>query len=216
MRILIVDDHEIVRIGLGSILDRQPGWQVVGQAATAQEAIEKARELEPDLILMDVRLPGESGIEACREILAHRPATKVVMLTSYPDEEAVYSSIMAGAAGYVLKDIGSSALVEALRRVERGESLLDPAITQVVINQLRTVLGDGKSAAGSLIALTEREREIIKLVAQGLTNRDIAERLFLSEKTVRNYVSNILSKLDLKNRTQLAAYFGGKRPDGGS
>jgi len=216
MRILIVDDHEIVRIGLGSILDRQPGWQVVGQAATAQEAIEKARELAPDLILMDVRLPGESGIEACREILAQRPATKVVMLTSYPDEEAVYSSIMAGAAGYVLKDIGSGALVEALRRVERGESLLDPAITQVVINQLRTVLGDGKSPAGSLIALTEREREIIKLVAQGLTNRDIAERLFLSEKTVRNYVSNILNKLDLKNRTQLAAYFGGKRPDGGS
>ncbi|MCL4426412.1 MAG: response regulator transcription factor [Firmicutes bacterium] len=208
MKILIVDDHEVVRIGLTAILENQPGWQVVGEAATGEEAITSAAQLQPDLILMDVRLPGLSGIEACRQILSQNPAIKVIMLTSYPDEEAVQASIMAGAAGYVLKDIGSEALLEGIRRVERGEALLDPGITRSVLTQLRTLLkgGQKREPSPSITQLTDREEEILFLIGDGLTNRDIAQRLFLSEKTVRNHVSNILDKLDLRNRTQVAAY----------
>ena len=217
MRILVVDDHEIVRIGLRAVLSRQPGWEVVGEAASAEEATRLARQLNPDVVLMDVRLPDRSGTEACREILSDHPETKVLMLTSYPDEEAVYGSVLAGASGYVLKDIGSENLLQAIARVHRGESMLDPVVTRSVLGHLREWLLEerGKAGpAGVAEALTEREDEILKLIGEGLTNREIAERLYLSEKTVRNHVSHLLAKLDLRNRAQLAVYATTKRPDG--
>lgn len=217
MRLLVVDDHEIVRVGLRAILSRQPGWEVVGEAANSDEAVRLARETSPDVVLMDVRLPDRSGTEACREILSDNPEIKVLMLTSYPDEEAVYGSVLAGASGYVLKDIGSENLLQAIVRVHRGESLLDPVVTRSVLGQLRTWLGEehGKTGpAGAAEALTEREDGILRLIGEGLTNRQIAERLYLSEKTVRNHVSHVLAKLDLRNRVQLAVYSTTKRPDG--
>ena len=217
MRILVVDDHEIVRVGLRAVLSRQPGWEVVGEAASSDEAVRLARETGPDVVLMDVRLPDRSGTEACREILSDHPEIKVLMLTSYSDEEAVYGSVLAGASGYVLKDIGSENLLQAIARVHRGESLLDPAVTRSVLGQLRTWLKEGRDKAGSTGAgetLTEREDEVLSLISEGLTNREIAARLYLSEKTVRNHVSHLLAKLDLRNRAQLAVYATTRRPDG--
>jgi two-component system response regulator DevR len=204
LRLLVVDDHEVVRQGLVSLLDRRSGFEVVAQAGTAAEAIAAAARFEPDLVVMDVRLPDGSGIEACREIRATRPATRVVMLTSYPDEEAVLSAIIAGASGYLLKQIRGRDLVSALESVGRGESLLDPAVTEKVLERVRRVASGG--AADELAELTAQERKILMLVADGKTNKEIASEVFLSDKTVKNYVSSILSKLNLQRRAQAAAF----------
>jgi DNA-binding NarL/FixJ family response regulator len=199
-----VDDHEIVRQGLVALLDRREGFEVVAQAGTMAEAVAEAARFEPDLVVMDVRLPDGSGIEACREIRAARPETRVVMLTSYPDEEAVLSAIIAGASGYLLKQIRGRDLVTALEAVARGESLLDPAVTEKVLQRVRLAASGG--AADELSDLTSQERKILLLVAEGKTNKEIAADVFLSDKTVKNYVSSILSKLNLQRRTQAAAF----------
>ncbi|MEP6468785.1 MAG: response regulator transcription factor [Chloroflexota bacterium] len=204
LRLLVVDDHEVVRQGLVSLLDRRSGFEVVAQAGSAAESIALAARYEPDLVIMDVRLPDGSGIEACREIRAARPETRVVMLTSYPDEEAVLSAIIAGASGYLLKQIRGRDLVSALEAVGRGESLLDSAVTEKVLERVRR-LASG-AASDELAELTAQERKILLLVAEGKTNKEIAGDVFLSDKTVKNYVSSILSKLNLQRRTQAAAF----------
>jgi DNA-binding NarL/FixJ family response regulator len=211
-RLLIVDDHEVVRQGLVALLDRRPSFQVVAEAGTVEEAIAAARRFEPDLVVMDVRLPDGSGVEACREIRAELPATRVVMLTSFPDDEAVFSAIVAGASGYLLKQIRARDLVAALERVGRGESLLDPAVTEKVLARVRQI------AAGEthdeLAGLTSQERRILMLVAEGKTNKEIAGEIFLSDKTVKNYVSSILAKLNLERRAQAAAFVAKHRLEG--
>lgn len=204
LRLLVVDDHEVVRQGLVSLLDRRAGFEVVAQAGTVAEAIAAAARFEPDVIVMDVRLPDGSGIEACREIRAARPETRVVMLTSYPDEEAVLSAIIAGAAGYLLKQVRGRDLVAAIESVGRGDSLLDPAVTEKVLQRVRTAASG--TASDELAGLTSQERKILLLVADGKTNKEIAGEVYLSDKTVKNYVSSILSKLNLQRRTQAAAF----------
>jgi two-component system response regulator DevR len=204
LRLLVVDDHEVVRQGLVALLDRREEFDVVAQAGTVAEAVAAAARFEPDLVVMDVRLPDGSGIEACREIRAARPETRVIMLTSYPDEEAVLSAIIAGASGYLLKQIRGRDLVSALESVGRGESLLDPAVTERVLQRVRAAATGG--AADELSDLTQQERKILLLVAEGKTNKEIAADVFLSDKTVKNYVSSILSKLNLQRRTQAAAF----------
>jgi DNA-binding NarL/FixJ family response regulator len=203
-RLLVVDDHEVVRQGLVAMLERRPGFQVVAEAGTVAEAVEMARRHRPDLVVMDVRLPDGSGIEACREIRAEMPETRVVMLTSYPDEEAVFSAIVAGASGYLLKQVRGRDLVAALEAVGRGESLLDPAVTEKVLERVRRIATGG--ATDELAQLTAQEQKILLLVAEGKTNKEIATEVFLSDKTVKNYVSSILSKLNLQRRAQAAAY----------
>jgi len=215
LSLLIVDDHEVVRQGLSALLGRRPEFQVVAEAGTVAEAVAAARKFRPDLVVMDVRLPDGSGIEACREIRAELPATRVVMLTSYPDEEAVLSAIIAGAAGYLLKQIRARDLVAALEAVGRGESLLDPGVTAKVLERIRRIASG--AAADELSALTAQEQKILMLVAEGMTNKQIAAEVFLSDKTVKNYVSSILSKLNLERRAQAAAFVAkhriGRTPD---
>lgn len=203
-RLLVVDDHEVVRQGLVAMLSRRPGFQVVAEAGTVAESIEMARKFQPDLVIMDVRLPDGSGIEACREIRAEFPQTRVVILTSYPDEEAVFSAIVAGASGYLLKQVRARDLVAALEAVGRGESLLDPAVTEKVLERVRRIAMGG--ANDDLAQLTSQEQKILLLVAEGKTNKEIAADVFLSDKTVKNYVSSILSKLNLQRRAQAAAF----------
>ncbi len=204
LRILLVDDHEVVRLGLRTLLERYPHLQVVGEAGSAEEAIFEAGQLHPDVVVMDVRLPGRSGVEACREILNHYPEIRVIMLTSYEEDESVLEAITAGACGYVLKQVGSEALVEAIETVGRGESLLDPAVTGRVLQQVRdTALEHHRQA---FTGLTEQELRVLVLVAQGLSNKEIAREMGLREKTVRNYVSDILGKLGLASRVQAATY----------
>jgi DNA-binding NarL/FixJ family response regulator len=204
LRLLVVDDHEVVRQGLVALLDRRAGFEVVAQAGSVAESIEAAARFEPDLVIMDVRLPDGSGIEACREIRTARPQTRVIMLTSYPDEEAVLSAIIAGASGYLLKQVRGRDLVSALEAVGRGESLLDPAVTEKVLERVRR-LATG-STSDELADLTSQERKILLLVANGMTNKEIAAEIFLSDKTVKNYVSSILTKLNLQRRAQAAAF----------
>ena len=204
LRLLVVDDHEVVRQGLVALIDRRSGLEVVAQAGTVAEAIDAAARFEPDLVIMDVRLPDGSGIEACRDIRAARPETRVVMLTSYPDEEAVLSAIIAGASGYLLKQIRGRDLITALEGVGRGESLLDPAVTEKVLERVRRIATG--AATDELAELTSQERKILLLVAEGMTNKEIAADVFLSDKTVKNYVSSILAKLNLQRRTQAAAF----------
>src|SRR6266550_8541754 len=213
LRLLVVDDHEIVRQGLVALLDRRPGFQVVAEAGTVEEAMAQARRHEPDLVIMDVRLPDGSGIEACRDIRAELPATRVVMLTSFPDDEAVFSAIVAGAAGYLLKQIRARDLVAALEAVGRGESLLDPAITERVLERVRRIATG--QVDDELSVLTPQERKILMLVAEGKTNKEIAGEIFLSDKTVKNYVSSILSKLNLERRAQAAAFVAKQRSERG-
>jgi DNA-binding NarL/FixJ family response regulator len=193
-----------VRLGLKALISRQAEFEVIGEAGQADEAIEKARVHRPDVIVMDVRLPGKSGIEATREIAQLLPDTRVIILTSYADDELLIDAIEAGAAGYVLKQIGSDALLKALTSVARGESLLDPALMNKVFARLREAARKERGAA--FAGLTEQEVKILALVAEGHTNREIADRVYLSEKTVRNYVSAILGKLGLAHRSQAAAY----------
>ncbi len=204
LTVLVVDDHEVVREGIVSSLDRRESFRVVAQAGTVAEAIAAARRFQPDLVVMDVRLPDGSGVEACREIRSDHPDTRVVMLTSYPDEEAVLSAIVAGASGYLLKETRLRDLVKALETVGAGGSLLDPAVTGKVLDRVRRMANDDDD--DELARLTSQERRILLLVAEGKTNREIAAEVFLSDKTVKNYVSSILSKLDLQRRTQAAAY----------
>ena len=204
LRLLVVDDHEVVRQGLVALLDRRGGFEVVAQAGSVAESITMAARHEPDVVIMDVRLPDGSGIEACRDIRAARPQTRVVMLTSYPDEEAVLSAIIAGASGYLLKQIRGRDLVSALEAVGRGESLLDSAVTEKVLERVRRMASG--SASDELAELTSQERKILILVADGKTNKEIAGEVFLSDKTVKNYVSSILAKLNLQRRTQAAAF----------
>jgi DNA-binding NarL/FixJ family response regulator len=204
LRLLVVDDHEVVRQGLVSLLERREGFQVVAQAGTVAEAIEAAHKYQPDLIVMDVRLPDGSGIEACREIRSEQPQTRVVILTSYPDEEAVFASIVAGASGYLLKQIRGRDLVGALEAVGRGESLLDPAVTEKVLDRVRRIASG--TYTDELAQLTRQEQKILLLIAEGKTNKEIAAEIFLSDKTVKNYVSSILAKLNLQRRSQAAAF----------
>jgi DNA-binding NarL/FixJ family response regulator len=214
LRLLVVDDHEVVRQGLVSLLERREHFQVVAEAGTAAEAVEMARKFEPDLVVMDVRLPDGSGIEACREIRAEFPGTRVVILTSYPDEEAVLSAIIAGASGYLLKQIRGRDLVSALESVGRGESLLDPAVTEKVLDRVRRIATG--TYTDELAQLTQQEQKILLLVAEGKTNKEIASEVFLSDKTVKNYVSSILSKLNLERRAQAAAFVARHRLKGGA
>jgi two-component system response regulator DevR len=204
IRILIADDHEVVRIGLSALLDRQEGFRVVGQASSGEEAVRLAKVMRPDVVVLDIRMPDGSGTDACRQITADSPDTPVVMLTSYADEEALFDSIAAGASGYVLKRIGSDELVNAIRTVAAGHSMLDPAVTAAVLGRLRRDAHAEESGAFS--ELTEQERKVLAHVAEGESNREIAQAMQLAEKTVRNYVSNILAKLSLASRAQAAAF----------
>jgi len=203
-RILLVDDHEVVRLGLKSLLERRPQFDVVGEAGSAREALEKTASLQPDVVVMDIRLPGTSGIEACEQIVAQHPNTKVIMLTSYAEDEMLFSAIRAGASGYILKQIGSEDLVKALESVGRGEGLLDPAVTQRVFQEVRRAVKEEEASAFS--HLSQQEKHVLLLVSEGKTNREIAKTLFLGEGTVRNYVSSILAKLNVSNRAEAAAY----------
>ena len=214
LALLIVDDHEVVRQGLVALLGRRPEFQVVAEAGTVADAVAAARRFRPDLVVMDVRLPDGSGIEACREIRAEMPETRVVILTSYPDEDAVLSAIIAGASGYLLKQVRARDLVAALEAVGRGESLLDPAVTGRVLERVRRIAT--AEQPDELAQLTTQERKILLLVAEGKTNKEIAADVFLSDKTVKNYVSSILAKLNLERRAQAAAYMARLHGSGGA
>ncbi len=204
LRILIVDDHEVVRLGLKTLLDRHPYFSVVGEASTVSESIQRVEQLQPDVVVMDIRLPGGSGIEACKQIVENHPEVKVIMLTSYAEDEMLFEAITAGAAGYVLKQIGGDELVRAIEAVGRGEALLDPSLVQKVFARVREAAR--KEEAAAFAELTDQELRVLAQVAEGKTNREIAKALYLGEGTVRNYVSSILSKLDLTNRAEAAAY----------
>ncbi len=203
-RIILVDDHEVVRLGLKSLLERHPQFEVVGEAGSASEAIEQVTALEPDVVVMDIRLPGSSGIDACEQIVEKYPDVKVIMLTSYAEDEMLFSAIRVGASGYVLKQIASEELVKAIEAVGRGEALLDPAVTQRVFQEVRRAVKQEEATA--FATLSQQEKHVLQLVSEGNTNREIAKNLFLGEGTVRNYVSSILSKLRVNNRAEAAAY----------
>jgi len=204
LRILLVDDHEVVRLGLRSLLDRHPEFEVVAEAAAESEAVAKAMEKQPDIVLMDIRLAGGSGIEACEKIVAALPKTKVIMLTSYAEDEMLFAAIRSGAVGYVLKQVGGNDLIRAIEAAARGEAMLDPSLTQRVFSEIRHSIQ--KEEAAAFNDLTSQEMQVLALIAEGRTNREIAKKLFLSEGTVRNYVSSILSKLSVSNRAEAAAY----------
>jgi DNA-binding NarL/FixJ family response regulator len=203
-RILLVDDHEVVRLGLRALLDHHAQFEVVGEAATAKEALEQVARTHPEIVLMDIRLPGTSGIEACEEIIKHFPETRVVMLTSYAEDEMLFSAIRAGASGYILKQIGGEDLMRALEAVGRGDAMLDSSVTQRVFQEVRRAVKEEEASA--FANLSQQERHVLLLVSEGKTNREIAKALFLGEGTVRNYVSSILSKLGVSNRAEAAAY----------
>lgn len=202
LRVLLVDDHEVVRQGVKALLEAQDNMMVVGEAGSAADAVRRVGYDSPDVVVMDVRLPDGSGVDACREVRSRFPDVKVLMLTSYADEEALVSAIMAGAAGYVLKRIDSDELVRSIERVGKGESLLDPEMTERLFRKIR-----GEAEEDPLLGrLSPQERKILDLIAEGMTNREIADELFLAEKTVKNYVSNLLGKLEMKRRSEAAAY----------
>jgi two-component system response regulator DevR len=207
--VFLLDDHEVVRRGLRDLLESDGDIEVVGESGSAQEAIRRIPALRPDVAILDGRLPDGSGIDVCREIRSRDPHIAALVLTSYDDDEALFSAIMAGAAGYVLKQVRGQDLLDAVRRVAAGQSLLDPAVTQQVLDRLR----EGPKQDSALDGLTEQERRVLELIGEGLTNRAIGERLFLAEKTVKNYVSSLLAKLGLERRTQ-AAVFASKHPRG--
>ncbi len=208
IKVMLVDDHEVVRQGLRSMLDAQEDLEVVAEAGTAGEAVLRARSYKPDVVVLDVRLPDRSGVLACRDIRAEHPDMAVLMLTSFSDDQALFDSIMAGAAGYVLKQIRGSELVDGVRRVGSGESLLDPAVTARVLERVRNPKGDEDPR---LARLTPTEARILEMIAEGRTNREIGERIHLAEKTVKNYVSTILTKLQVSRRAEAAAYLAERR-----
>jgi two-component system, NarL family, response regulator DevR len=198
--VFLLDDHEVVRRGIRDLLEAEPGFAVVGETGSASEAIRRIPALRPDVAVLDARLPDGSGIDVCREIRSVDASIQALILTSYDDDEALFTAIMAGAAGYILKEVSGGDLVDSIRRVAAGQSLLDPAVTQRVLDRLRK--GDDDPA--ELRSLTEQERRVLGLIAEGMTNKQIGERLYLAEKTVKNYVSSLLSKLGLERRTQAA------------
>lgn len=200
IRVFLLDDHEVVRHGLRNMLEREGDIEVVGESGLAVEATHRIPALRPDVAVLDARLPDGSGIDVCRDVRSVDPGIQALILTSFEDDEALFAAIMAGAAGYILKQIRGTDLVDAVRRVAAGQSLLDPAVTQRVLERIRR----GPDQPDELRALTEQERRILALVAEGLTNREIAARMFLAEKTVKNYVSSLLAKLGLERRTQAA------------
>jgi len=202
LRILLIDDHEVVRTGLKALIDSQEDMNVVGEAGTVDDGVRRVGYDEPDVVVLDVRLPDASGIEACRDIRSRFPEVKVLMLTSFADEEALMAAILAGAAGYVLKRIKGQDLVEDIRRVGAGESLLDPEMTERLFERIR----QGPADDPLLSKLTDQERVIVGHIADGLTNKQIAEEMFLAEKTVKNYVSNLLAKMGMSRRSEAAAY----------
>jgi two-component system response regulator DevR len=200
--VFLLDDHEVVRTGIRSLLESTDDLVVVGEAGTAADALVRIPLTRPDVAILDVRLPDGSGVEVCREIRSQAPEIACVMLTSYADDEALFAAVMAGAAGYVLKQVGSGDLLDDIRRAATGQSLLDPDLTDRVLERLRT----GPKEDPRLESLTTQERRVLELIAEGKSNRQIAESLFLAEKTVKNYVSNVLSKLGMERRTQAATY----------
>ncbi len=202
IRVFLLDDHEIVRRGLKELLESEGDIEVVGESGLAQEAIRRIPALRPDVAVLDGRLPDGSGIDVCREIRSGHPEIAALILTSYDDDEALFSAIMAGAAGYVLKQVRGNDLIETVRRVAAGQSTLDPAVTQQVLDRLR----QGPVEDPALAPLTPQERRILGLIGEGMTNRQIAEAMFLAEKTIKNYVSALLSKLGLERRTQAAVF----------
>ncbi|MBI1277433.1 MAG: response regulator [Anaerolineaceae bacterium] len=204
VNILIADDHSVVRAGLRALLERQGRFRVIAEASTGEEAIAKAQELRPDVAVLDVRMPGVSGIEACRQIVTSVPTCRVIILTSYAEDELLFAAIQAGASGYVLKRIGDNELVLAVDRVSRGEGMLDPSMTAAVFTEMRKA-GEANNAA-AFSALTAQELIVLALVADGLTNRQIAMKMYLGEGTVRNYVSSVLSKINVANRAEAAGY----------
>ncbi|MEA2686855.1 MAG: two-component system, NarL family, response regulator DevR [Actinomycetota bacterium] len=201
VRVFLLDDHEIVRRGLRDLIEAEDDLVVVGEASTAEEAYGRIPSTTPDVAILDVRLPDGDGVEVCREIRSQHPEIACLMLTSFAEDEALFSAIMAGAAGYVLKQVRGTDLVDAVRRIARGESLIDPLLTTRVLERLRL-----PPEADELAGLTEQERRILDLIAEGMTNRQIGEQLFLAEKTVKNYVSNLLAKLGMSRRSEAAAY----------
>ena len=200
IRVFLLDDHEVVRRGVGDLLQAEGDIEVVGESASAAEATRRIPALRPDVAVLDVRLPDGSGIDVCRNVRSVDPTIKGLILTSYEDDEALFAAIMAGAAGYLLKQIRGNDLVDTVRRVAAGQSLLDPAVTQRVLERIRNPVEEPKE----LRSLTEQERRILAHIAEGLTNREIAGQMFLAEKTVKNYVSSLLAKLGLERRTQAA------------
>ena len=207
-RVMLVDDHEVVRNGLRAMLEVNEDLEIIAEAGNVAEAVLRARSYKPDVVVMDVRLPDGSGVEACRDIRAEHPEIKVLMLTSFSDDQALFDSIMAGASGYVLKQIRGSDLVDGIRRVGAGESLLDPAVTARVLERVRNPHGNEDPR---LARLTPTEARILDMIAEGLTNREIGERVHLAEKTVKNYVSTILTKLQVSRRAEAAAYVAERR-----
>ena len=204
VRILIADDHAVVRAGLRALLEHHGHFRVVAEASTGEEAVAKAQEHRPDVAVLDIRMPGLSGIEACRRIVEHVEGCKVIMLTSYAEDELLFAAIQAGASGYVLKRIGDNELVQAVERVSRGEGMLDPAMTSTIFAEMRKA--NQAQNAAAFAELTPQELSVLALVAEGLTNRQIAVKLYLGEGTVRNYVSSVLAKIGVANRAEAAAY----------
>lgn len=204
IRVLLVDDHSVVRLGMMTLINDQPGMKTVGEAGTAPEAVKAVEELNPDVVLMDIRLPGESGITATREITRRFPDTKVVMLTSYADDELIFRAVRAGAKGYVLKQVGNEELLNAIKAAAEGEAILDSKTTNKILARLRQL--EEQVERSVFKELSARELDVLAEVAQGKTNKEIGNALNLSETTVRNYVSNILDKLDLNNRVELATF----------
>ncbi len=204
VQILIADDHSVVRAGLRALLEHQGNFHVIAEASTGEEAIARAQEFQPDVAVLDIRMPGLSGIDACRQIVETVDGCKVIMLTSYAEDELLFAAIQAGASGYVLKRIGDNELIHAVERVSRGEGMLDPAMTATVFAEMRKA--NEAQHAAAFADLTSQELAVLALVAEGLTNRQIAVKLYLGEGTVRNYVSSILAKIAVANRAEAAAY----------
>ena len=202
IRIFLLDDHEVVRRGIAELLNAVPGFEIVDEAGTAEQALPRVLASRPDVAILDARLPDGSGIDVCRGIRSALPSTYCLMLTSYDDEEAVLSAVLAGASGYVLKEVRTSGLVDAIEQAAQGRSLINPAVIAQVMNRVR----EGSPTDNRLAALTTREREVLELIAEGLSNRQISERMFLAEKTVKNYVSSLLGKLGMERRTQAAVF----------
>jgi two-component system response regulator DevR len=202
IRIFLLDDHEVVRRGIAELLAAMPGFDIVGEAGTVEDALPRVLATRPDVAILDARLPDGSGIDVCRDIRSALPSTYCLILTSYDDEDAVLSAVLAGASGYVLKEVRTSGLVDAIKQAALGRSLIDPAVIAQVMDRVRA----GTRPDNRLAALTAREREVLGLIAEGLSNRQIGDRMFLAEKTVKNYVSSLLSKLGMARRTQAAVF----------
>ena len=209
IRIFLLDDHEVVRRGIAELLSAVPGFEIVGEAGTVEQALARVMAAKPDVAVLDARLPDGSGIDVCREIRSALPDTYCLILTSYDDQDAVLAAVLAGASGYVLKEVKTTDLVDSIRQAALGRTLIDPAMIAKVMDRVR----EGSPTDARLAALTEREREVLDLVAEGMTNRQIGEKLFLAEKTVKNYVSSLLGKLGMERRAQAAVFGAAVRED---